>query len=316
MGHRIILMVLAAVIGVVGALLLGRLLIPWLHRLKFGQPIREAGPASHHVKAGVPTMGGVIFLVPMLAASFILAGNRPVTWVLAGLAVGHAALGFADDYLKVVRRVSTGLKARYKLVGQVILAGGFAWAALVLTHGKPWALPGGGDWSPGILFVPIVMLAVMGATNAVNFTDGLDGQAGGTSVIAFLFYTAWAVNAGQFAVALVALATAAALVGFLRYNLHPARVIMGDTGALMLGALLAGVAVLSQSVLLLPLVGGVFVAEVLSVVIQVASFQLFGRRVFRMTPFHHHLELSGWPEERVVTVFWVATALLALIAWR
>jgi phospho-N-acetylmuramoyl-pentapeptide-transferase len=310
-------MVVAAVLGVGLALVLGRLLIPVLRRLKFGQPVRDVGPERHLIKQGTPTMGGVLFVLPTALVMLALAGRHPEAWALVLLLVGYAAIGFADDFRKVVQKRSLGLRAREKLAAQILLAGGFAWWAATATGASgPWALPGGGTWVPGMWYFPLAVLAILGASNAVNLTDGLDGLAGGTTVVALLFFIVWAVNASNSVAALFAVVLASAVVGFLRYNLYPARVIMGDTGALALGAALAGEAIVTRSVLLLPIVGGVFVAEALSVIIQVISFRLFKRRVFRMSPLHHHFELVGWSEERIVVTFWAVALILAIVTWR
>jgi phospho-N-acetylmuramoyl-pentapeptide-transferase len=310
-------MAAAAAIGLGGALLAGLVLIPWLKRLKFGQTIRVAGPESHRAKQGTPTMGGMLFVVPGVAAALIIGGSHPAVWAVSGLLVGFSAIGFGDDFLKVVRRQSLGLKARQKLAVQIVLAGAFSWlAASAFGATRPWSLPGGGTWSPGVWYFPLAVLAILGSGNAVNLTDGLDGLAGGTSAVALLFFALWAVNASAMGAAVLSIALAAAVVGFLRYNLHPARVFMGDTGSLALGAALAGLAIVTRSVLFLPLVGGVFVLEALSVIVQVISFRVWGRRVLRMSPLHHHFELSGWPEERIVISFWATALILALVAWR
>lgn len=317
MGPLTLQMAAAAVVGLGGALLAGWVLIPWLKRLKLGQTIRAAGPESHRAKQGTPTMGGMLFVVPGVAAAVLMGGSYPPVWAVAGLLVGFSAIGFADDFLKVVRRQSLGLKARQKLAVQVVLAGAFSWlAASTFGAARPWSLPGGGTWSPGVWYFPLAVLAILGSGNAVNLTDGLDGLAGGTSAVALLFFALWAVNASASGAAVLAIALAAAVVGFLRYNLHPARVFMGDTGSLALGAALAGLAIVTRSVLLLPLVGGVFVLEALSVIVQVIGFRVWGRRVLRMSPLHHHFELSGWPEERIVISFWATALILALVAWR
>jgi phospho-N-acetylmuramoyl-pentapeptide-transferase len=315
--HVAVTMAVAAAVGVTGALVLGWLLIPYLRRLRFGQTIREAGPASHLSKQGTPTMGGLIFLVPAAAVAVWVGRTAPAVWALVGLTVGYALIGWADDYVKAVRHRSLGLRAREKLLAQIVWAGLFVWwAGAARGADVGWALPGGGTWNPGLWYVPLATLAVLGAANAVNLTDGLDGLAGGTAVIGLLFFIVWAVNAGAGGAAIFATALAAAVVGFLRYNLHPARVFMGDTGSLALGAALAGLAVVTKSVLFLPVVGGVFVLEALSVILQVLSFRLWGRRVLKMSPLHHHFELSGWSEERIVVSFWAAAMILAVLAWR
>lgn len=294
------------------------LLIPLLHRLKLGQVVREVGPQSHLKKTGTPTMGGLIFIVPLPIVVALFDLHSVKAWSLVFLIWGFAVIGFADDFLKVALRRPLGLRAREKLLLQVLLAGVFTWViGNYMGGGTQYLLPFGlgriavGWW----WFAPISMLAILGSGNAVNITDGLDGLAAGATAIAMVFFGFWGLAFHHHTVSIVALALAASLVGFLRYNIHPARIFMGDTGSLALGAALAGLAIVSQTTLLLPLVGILFVVETLSVIIQVISFRLTGRRVFRMSPIHHHFELGGWPEERVVSVFWFFSILGALLAW-
>lgn len=296
---------------------LGPLLIPWLRRLRFGQTVREAGPASHLKKQGTPTMGGVLFLLPVLAAVALFAIRSSESWSWVFLTLGYGAVGLADDLLKVVFRRPLGLRAREKLFLQLAIAVLFVVVAeRVAGAGSGWVLPFGlGHWDPGMLAGPIAVLAILGTSNAVNITDGLDGLAAGAGVVTMAFYALWALVHGERELLLLSVALLGGLVGFLRYNLHPARVFMGDTGSLALGAAIAGAAVLSRTVLLLPILGILFVVETLSVIVQVLSFRWTGRRVLRMSPLHHHFELSGWPEERVVVVFWLVATLGAVAAW-
>ncbi|CAB1128464.1 phospho-N-acetylmuramoyl-pentapeptide undecaprenyl phosphate (C55P) transferase [Candidatus Hydrogenisulfobacillus filiaventi] len=311
-------MVWSGVTGLLLAMGLGPGLIPWLRRLKIGQVIREAGPETHLKKAGVPTMGGLLFLLPLPVVGLLWARGSGEAWALVLLAVGYGLIGFADDYLKVVRRRSLGLRAREKLAGQVLLAAAFVWYAhYALGADRRWLLPFGlppiahpGWWAP-----LVSVLAIIGTANAVNLTDGLDGLAGGSAAIAVAGLAVLLAAQGATAALVVALGLLGGLVGFLRFNLHPARLIMGDTGSLALGAALAGLAVVGQRVLFLPVVGILFVLEALSVILQVASYRWRGRRIFRMSPLHHHFELSGWSEERVVTVFWLIALAGTLLAW-
>ena len=306
----------AGAAALVLALLLGAVLVPALKRMGAGQTVRSTGPASHLAKQGIPTMGGAIFLVPAAFVSVVAFRASPAVWALVVFTLGFAALGFWDDYVKVMRRRTLGLRAREKLVVQLAWSALFLWfAAQHLGASAPWALPWGGTLTPGAWYYPLGLLALVGTANAVNETDGVDGLAGGAAVVALGFFALYAASRGRAASSSYALVLAAAVVGFLRYNLHPARVIMGDTGSLALGAALGGLAVVTHAPLLLPLVGGVFALETLSVIIQVLSFRLTGRRVFRMSPLHHHFELSGWSEERVTGTFWVAALVFALLAW-
>lgn len=310
-------MIGAIIIGFGIALGLGPMLIPLFERMRFGQTIRNQGPKSHQKKQGTPTMGGVLFLLPLLVTVPLFGERSPLAWSLFFLIIGHGLIGFADDYLKVVLKRPLGLRAREKLIFQLILAIAFVWLAerYGAAHVR-WILPFGlPPFNPGPFYGPIAVLAILGTSNAVNLTDGLDGLAGGAAAVGLAFFAYVAVAGGDYALALVSLTLVGGLIGFLRFNLHPARIFMGDTGSLALGAALAGAAVISHTVVFLPVVGILFVVETLSVILQVLSFKLTGRRVFRMSPLHHHFELGGWTEERVVTVFWIIAVAGAAVAW-
>jgi phospho-N-acetylmuramoyl-pentapeptide-transferase len=309
---------LAGLASLVLAWGLGAAVIPLLRRLKVGQQIREVGPARHLAKQGTPTMGGMIFVVPALAVVWLVDWRSPLVWGLTVLVLGHALVGFADDFQKVVRHRSLGLRAREKLLYQILLGLFFSWfAARYLGAEAFWVLPWHGRVVPGLWYYPLAVLAVVGSGNAVNITDGLDGLAGGAMALALIFFVLWGLfqRDAPPGLATVAMAFLGAVVAFLRYNLHPAKVMMGDTGSLALGALLAGLALASRTVLVLPVLAGLFVIEALSVIVQVASFKLTGRRVLRMSPLHHHFELSGWSEERVVVTFWLVGLVCLVGAW-
>lgn len=298
--------------------LAGPVLIPVLHKLKYGQTIREEGPQRHQQKAGTPTMGGLMILLALTLASVLFAGNSPPVWLALFVTLGHGLLGFLDDFIKVVMKRNLGLKARQKLLGQIIISVVLAYAALTyMGRGTDVWLPYLNSFVDiGWLYYPLILLVVIGAANAVNLTDGLDGLAAGTMVAAGLAYTMIALKFGHFDVAVFAMALTGACLGFLIFNVHPAQVFMGDTGSLALGGALAVLGVLTKTELLLIIVGGVFVLEALSVIIQVASFKTTGKRVFLMSPLHHHFELRGWTEKRVVLTFWAAGILCgALGLW-
>ena len=290
--------------------------LPMLHRLKYGQSIREEGPASHQAKSGTPTMGGVMIVLAVTAATLLFAPLTVTTLLALFIFLGHFLLGFADDYIKVVKKRNLGLRAYQKLLGQLIIA------FVTIFIGSTLLAHDTGVWVPlmgeridiGILYYVLVIFVLVGTSNAVNLTDGLDGLASGTVAMAALFYAVlmYGVDGG-----LMAFSTAiiGACIGFLWYNHHPARIFMGDTGSLALGGALAGVAILSHTELLLPIVGFVFFCEALSVILQVVSFQTRGKRIFRMSPIHHHFELGGWSETRVVYTFWGVGAAAALLAW-
>ena len=312
-------------------------MIGWLRRVKLGQKIRKEGPQGHLSKAGTPTMGGLL-IVTAIVVPTLLWGNfhsRDV-WLALLATVWLGAIGFLDDYLRVVKDYPNGLLGRYKLVGQVAL--GIVIGLVLVIWPGPSALSPTVTHVPflkfrvvdfGVLFIPFVILVITGSSNAVNLTDGLDGLASGLVAIAAVAFAGMCYvtghlkfseylnitylrSAGELTVFCAAVLGAA--LGFLWYNCHPADVFMGDTGSLALGGALATVAVLIKRELWLIIVGGVFVAEALSVMIQVASFKTRGKRVFRMSPLHHHFELGGWAESRVVLRFYIVGALLALLS--
>jgi phospho-N-acetylmuramoyl-pentapeptide-transferase len=327
---------LAAILALVISFLLGPPMIEWLKRVKLGQKVREEGPQSHYAKAGTPTMGGLLMLAA-IGIPVLLCGNfhNGQVWLALGTTLALGALGFLDDWLRVVKKLPKGLLGRYKLAGQFVI--GFTVGILVLAWPEPGTSPTATHVpflksfyvDLGWLFVPFVILVITGASNAVNLTDGLDGLASGLVAIAAIAFagmcyltgharfsaylnTGYLPFAGELTVFCAAVLGAA--LGFLWYNSHPADVFMGDTGSLSLGGALGVVAVLIKREFWLVLVGGVFVAEALSVMLQVASFKLTGKRILRMSPLHHHFELIGWPESRVVLRFYIAGALLALLS--
>ncbi|MGB9867281.1 MAG: phospho-N-acetylmuramoyl-pentapeptide-transferase [Bacillota bacterium] len=305
-------------------LLLSPAVIPHLRRLKLGQRVRDDGPASHKSKEGTPTMGGVIIMAAVLPTALLFGrlaaterwrpGRIELLLPLVLVCTGYAIIGFADDFLKVVKRRSLGLRARHKLLWQVVLAALLTAAVQRLDLGThvivPYVLS---SFDLGNLGYSLLgCLVVVGCANAVNLTDGLDGLAAGTCAIAFGVYWLISVAAGRNELAVVSAAFAGACLGFLRYNFHPAKVFMGDTGSLALGSALGGLALLTKTELVLPVIGGVFVIETVSVILQVLSFRLTGRRVFRMSPLHHHFELCGVPERRVVVGFYALGVLFAV----
>ncbi len=302
-------------------LCLGPILLPILRRLKFGQSIREEGPKSHYVKSGTPTMGGIIILASvtictLLCNWYFFQWSSMELWMALFVTLGHGLIGFVDDFIKVVLKRSLGLKAKQKLLGQIIMAAVLAYIA------EHYMARGTELWIPfisqtidlGALYYLLIFLVLVGTTNAVNLTDGLDGLAAGTAAIAAGAYAFVCIYFEQAALAVFCVAVAGAALGFLRFNIHPAKVFMGDTGSLALGGALAAVAVMTRTEILLVMIGGVFVLEALSVIIQVASFKTRGKRVFLMSPIHHHFELSGWSEVKVVSVFWLAGFIFSVLA--
>lgn len=294
------------------AVLIGPLFIPILRRLKFGQQVRDDGPQSHLKKTGTPTMGGIIILVALTLAFLKFADVSTEYWALIVACLGFGLVGFLDDYIKIAFKRSLGLTAKQKLIGQLLVSILFCVLLHRMDHSTAIGFPGA-DWSLELGFGYYVLVVIMffAASNAVNFTDGLDGLLSGTSALAFGAFAIIAVEATQPQAAVFCAATVGAVLGFLVFNAHPAKIFMGDTGSLGLGGGIAAVAILTKTELLLLVIGGVFVLEMLSVIIQVASFKTRGKRVFKMSPIHHHFELSGWSEWRIVTTFWFVGLLFA-----
>jgi phospho-N-acetylmuramoyl-pentapeptide-transferase len=324
----------AALTTLLVCFIFGGRIIEWLKRLKVGQFIREDGPKSHLVKQGTPTMGG-IFVILSVVASMLLWGNlsSKITWLCMGVFLAFGMIGFIDDYLKVSRRNSDGLPAWAKLAGQFAVAttavlilyftGGEGTTALYIPFFKNPV------WDMGWLWIPFGILLVVGESNAVNISDGLDGLLAGLLILVFITlailtyitgrtdYSSYLgipyiPGAGELTV--FCLAAAGACTAFLWFNAHPAEVFLGDTGSLSLGGVIAVISLIIKKEILMLIIGGVFVLEIASVIIQVVSFKLRGRRVYLMSPWHHHLELSGWAETKVVTRFWILAGLFSIIA--
>ena len=312
-----------AVLALVAALIVGSFTIPWLRRLKMGQNIRSDGPKSHLSKAGTPIMGGLIFIaaapVAMLAYRALTSRTTTAPEVLLMVFPAlYAVVGFVDDYRKVRKGRSLGLRAREKMALQILFAALFMFAVSATGRGTSITVPfTGARIDLGMFYGLFGVLVIVSAGNGVNLTDGLDGLAAGTTLVslaAFYYITRMLGTLPKEPdLGPSVLAWIGSLVGFLFYNRHPAKVFMGDTGSNALGALLAGIAILSKTELVLLFLAGIPVIETLSDILQIASFQLFGRRIFKMAPLHHHFELSGWKETRIVWMFWIAQAALALL---
>ena len=297
---------------------LGPRFIAFLRAREFGQQIREEGPQEHHAKAGTPTMGGLILFVA-IAVPFLVLGPRDTqSLAVFGVALGAAALGFADDYIKVTKRRSLGLPARWKLLVQIGLAVALWWVATDQVGLDPRLQVRIFDaeiYLGPVLYVLFVFLVIAGASNAVNLTDGLDGLAAGSCAIVLLAYTAITITSGQEGLALLSACLVGASVGFLWFNSFPAAIFMGDTGSLGLGAAIGALAVMTQTELLLIILGGIFVIEALSVAVQVISFKMFRRRVLLMAPVHHHFEMMAWSETKIMLRFWIVAAVCAGIGY-
>ncbi|GED13060.1 phospho-N-acetylmuramoyl-pentapeptide-transferase [Aneurinibacillus migulanus] len=294
------------------AVLLAPLFIPILRRLKFGQAIREEGPKGHQKKAGTPTMGGIIILLALTFTVIKFANQSVEIFLLLFITLGYGLIGFLDDFIKIVMKRNLGLTAKQKLFGQLVIGAVFYYVLIRNGYDTTISIPGI-HWSidMGWLYLPLVLIMTIGASNAVNLTDGLDGLLAGTSAIAFSAYAVIAWMSSQMNIAIFAAAVVGAVLGFLVFNAHPAKVFMGDTGSLALGGAIAGIAILTKTEILLIIIGGVFVMEALSVIIQVLSYKTRKKRVFRMSPLHHHYELGGWSEWRVVVTFWFAGLICA-----
>jgi phospho-N-acetylmuramoyl-pentapeptide-transferase len=305
----------SAVLAAVLMLMLGSWGIPRLRELRLRQSIREEAPARHQTKAGTPTMGGILILVAVVIATLAVSRSLPlgVTFALVVM-VGYGSVGGLDDLLAIRRQRNLGLRARERLTVQILLAALVAfYVARRPELGTALTLPWLGEWDLGWAYVVFAILYVVGFANAVNLTDGLDGLAGGTVAIASGAYAAIAMRVGQPELAILASALAGACLGFVWFNAHPAAVIMGDVGSNALGAVLAAIAIITKTEITLFLVGLVFVLEAASVILQVAYFKgTGGKRLFRMSPLHHHFELSGWSETQTVTRFWLVAAFAAL----
>ena len=294
--------------------LIGPVLIPYLHKLKFGQSIRECGPASHMKKSGTPTMGGLMMLAALVLA---LCWGKFTPHVLMALVLtlGHAVIGFIDDYIKVVMKRNLGLTAKQKFLLQFILAGAYVYFAEThLQNTNLWVPLVNITFDFGWAYYALAFILLVGTTNAVNLTDGLDGLVSFVSVPVTLAYAFIAYMQGMLDVSGFALGLTGACLGFLLFNRHPAQVFMGDTGSLALGGGVAALALLTNTELLLVIIGGVYVAEATSVIIQVVYFRLTGgKRFFRMAPLHHHFELGGWKEVKVVEIFTIISFLLSAV---
>lgn len=290
-------------------------MIPFLKKLKFGQFVRDDGPESHLKKSGTPTMGGLIILCSIVLTSLLYMNRNPQILPVLFVTLGFGLVGFLDDYIKVVMKRSMGLHAWQKMIGQFLITAIFAYYLANYTDvGTAVIIPftGGSEWDLGFWFYPFLFFVVIGTVNGTNFTDGLDGLLSSITVLTATFFTVVAIGM-ESGLEPITCAAVGSLLGFLVYNVYPAKVFMGDTGSLALGGLIAATAVMLKMPIYIVIVGFVYFVEVLSVIIQVTYFKKTGKRVFKMAPIHHHFELSGWPETKVVSIFAIVTAILCLV---
>lgn len=299
------------------SVVLGPLVIPFLKRLKVGQTERTEGPESHLKKNGTPTMGGILFLISVVVTSLLFVKDYPRIVPILFLTLGFGLIGFLDDYIKVVLKRSMGLRAWQKFALQIVVTGIFV---LYLLRYTDVALTMKVPFMDGVYLdfgwwnIPILFFIVIGTVNGTNFTDGLDGLASSVTVLVATFFTVVAIGTGS-GIEPITCAVVGALLGFLLFNVHPASVFMGDTGSLALGGFVAASAYMMQMPIFIAIVGFIYLIEVVSVIMQVSYFKMTGgKRIFKMAPIHHHFELCGWSETRVVAVFSIVTALLCLVA--
>ncbi len=311
--------VMSIIISFLVSVVLCPIVIPFLHKLKFGQYIREEGPKEHQKKSGTPTMGGLVILSSVVITSILYLKDYKEILPVLFMTLGFGLIGFLDDYIKVVMKRNLGLRAWQKMALQIVVTGVFIFYLYKFTDiGTEVIIPfmNGKTWDLGMLFIPFVFCVVVGTVNGANFTDGLDGLATGVTIIISVFFTVIAI-ATKSGIEPITGAVCGALMGFLLFNVYPAKVFMGDTGSLALGGFVASTAVVLKMPIFLLLVAFIYFFEVISVMIQVSYFKITkGKRFFKMAPIHHHFELCGWSETRVVAVFTIITALLCLIAYK
>lgn len=310
------ILILTFIIGVIIALILGPITIPLLRRLKFGQNIREEGPKSHFKKAGTPTMGGIMFIISTTIVMLIMSDSFTDKGMIALYSlIAFGFIGFLDDMLKILKKQSEGLKAWQKMILLLVFAGALSYYGY-LNFAHEIAIPFTAIKIPlGMLYIPFIVIVYAATTNAVNLTDGLDGLASTVSVLVLTFFAVVSFMMKEYSLAIFCVALISGLIGFLKFNAYPAKVFMGDTGSLAIGGAIATIAIILEQPLLLFIVGAIYVIETLSVIIQVTSFKLTGKRVFKMAPIHHHFEQCGWNEVKIVTVFSIITVILCVIGF-
>ena len=311
------ILVIVAIISFGIAALLGPVLIPVLHKLKFGQEIREIGPSWHKKKSGTPTMGGFIFIISAIVTTLIFVRSTEMVLVLL-FSLIFGLIGFIDDFIKVILKRNLGLTEKQKSLLQILAALVFVFVSLQYGFADTSiSIPFVNTTIslPYYIYIPFALFVIVGATNSVNLTDGVDGLASCVTVVVCAFFALCSYKMGRMDIAGFCVINMAAILGFLIYNIHPAKVFMGDTGSLYLGGVVCFTSIILKLPLILIIAGGVYVLETLSVIIQVTSFKLTGKRVFKMSPIHHHFEMCGWSEKKIVTVATLATAILCMISY-
>ncbi len=309
-------LILSVVISFIICVVIMPFLIPFLRKLKFGQHILEDGPAWHKAKQGTPTMGGIGFILSTLLAAIILRVDFKAITVLA-YALLCGVIGFVDDYIKVCLKRNMGFNAKQKMLCLIIATAGFIIVCekAGFTDTSIFIPFAGIELELSYAYYPLIVLALLGGVNSVNLTDGIDGLASTVTAVVLLFFAVVTYCAGLISVSVLCACALGGVLGFLVFNFHPAKVFMGDTGSLFLGGLVSALAVIFENPLILLTVGFVYFAEALSVILQVASFQLTGKRIFKMSPLHHHFEMCGWNENKIVGVFSSVTAILCIVTW-
>ena len=310
-------LIISSVISFVLAALCGPVMIPVLHRLKFGQEIREIGPSWHKKKTGTPTMGGFIFIIPTVICALIFT-RTPLALSLVLFALSFGFVGFVDDYIKVCKKRNLGLTEKQKFLMQLFFSVVFVIVslyALELTDTKIFIPFVKTEVNIGFVYIPLAIFVLIGTTNSVNLTDGVDGLASSVTVVVCAFFAFLAYENKMYDIVAVDSVIACALLGFLIFNHHPAKVFMGDTGSLFLGGVVCANALLMKNPLILIFAGFIYVIETLSVIIQVAWFKKTGKRIFKMSPLHHHYEMCGWSENKIVTVACTVTLVLSIVAY-
>lgn len=309
-------MLIALILSFLVATIIGSPIIKGLYNLKFGQNIRQDGPQSHLKKAGTPTIGGLIFITSTTIVTFIMIRDiKDEAFVALFAFIAFGFIGFLDDIIKIIKRNNLGLRAYQKMILLLIVSGVLSYYSYVELGTKINVPFINTQWDLGVLYIPFVIFYFAATTNAVNLTDGLDGLATSVTILVMTFLSIVSFNLGNYTLTIFSIVLAGSLLGFLRFNAFPARVFMGDTGSLALGGAVATVALLLKIPFIVVIIGAIYVIETLSVIIQVSSFKLTRKRVFKMAPIHHHFEHMGWSETKIVTIFSIITVIVCFIGF-